>query len=352
MSANNPEPLFPLPDRPTATPAENSYLPLSESAPTPRNPRAAGKYLISAAGIAVLLILIAAGVYGTTRESEDAPEDATASITVDAAGGSPPNPSASTCVSPPVVSLDDARLSNSGLVLELSAASGCQGTSVVSGSSVRVTAVDGSTNVAAGLFDFSAHPALLTASGDSRLTLTFPLGTFWMVPSTLTASTSVQLDTASVERSEESPSQIVSISAWTAAPPATGDAETAAAQALRAISDSDRSVVMASLADRWLPQVSSKRPGLVAEGRTWTSADILYEHLQTRVRYPSARLIWSGSWSTFSAPDWWVSVVGETYTSGESANTWCAANNLDRDHCYAKLVSTVRPVDGSTVLQK
>ncbi|WP_338890563.1 hypothetical protein [Rhodococcus sovatensis] len=349
---DSPEPLFPLPDRPAATPTDTSYPSLSASAPSTGNPATPRKYLYAAAGLVVVAVLVAAGVYGTTRSSDDVQMDTAARPAANASGGEAPNNVVGTCTSAPVASVDDARLSASGLVLDVTAAGGCSVDSVVSSSSVRINVVDGPTNVAAGVFDFSSDPALLTGDGHSRLTLTFPLGTFWMVPSTLSSSTSVEIDPGSNDSSNASASEEVSLSASTAAPPTSGDAEMAAAEALRAISDSDRTVVASSLADRWIPQISSKKPGLVTEGKTWTNADILLEHLQMRIRYPSAHLIWSGSWSTFSSPDWWVTAVGETYPTGESANTWCVANNFDRDHCYAKLVSSVRPVDGSTVLQK
>jgi hypothetical protein len=102
------------------------------------------------------------------------------------------------------------------------------------------------------------------------------------------------------------------------------------------------------LADRWVPQISSKRLGIVAEGTVWNNAKILSEHLQLRARFPEARLLWSGDWSTFDAPDFWVTIAGDTFPDAAGALTWCTRKNLDRDHCYAKLVSTMHPVKGST----
>jgi hypothetical protein len=60
------------------------------------------------------------------------------------------------------------------------------------------------------------------------------------------------------------------------------------------------------------------------------------------------RLLWTGDWSTFSAPDFWVTIAGVTFGDAQGALSWCLGHNLDRDHCYAKLVSTTHPVDGST----
>lgn len=34
------------------------------------------------------------------------------------------------------------------------------------------------------------------------------------------------------------------------------------------------------------------------------------------------------------------------------ALAWCTSKNLDRDHCYAKIVSTTHPVHGSTAFNE
>jgi serine/threonine protein kinase len=135
--------------------------------------------------------------------------------------------------------------------------------------------------------------------------------------------------------------------------PSTGSPSTAiptpqdpAAQ-LRQIADGDHSFVSAQLADRWVPQLSSKQLGKFAEGKVWDSAAILQEHQQLRQRFPGARLLWSGEWSTF-APDYWVTVAGITFPNSAGALAWCKGQGFDRDHCAAKIVSTTHPVEGST----
>jgi len=106
--------------------------------------------------------------------------------------------------------------------------------------------------------------------------------------------------------------------------------------------------VYANLTDPWVPQVSSKRPGVHDEGVTWNNVMTLQEHLRLRQRYPGVRLLWSGDWSTFSAPDFWVTVAGITFTDSSGALAWCRYQGFDRDHCIAKFISTTHPVDGST----
>ena len=126
------------------------------------------------------------------------------------------------------------------------------------------------------------------------------------------------------------------------------DTESASGSQLRAIAASDQPIVLAGLAERWVPQLSSKRPGLVAEGSTWTNALTLDEHLRLRQTYPGVRLLWSGDWSTFSESDFWVTIVGTGFPTADGALAWCTSSGFDRDHCYAKLISTTHPIEGST----
>jgi serine/threonine protein kinase len=132
------------------------------------------------------------------------------------------------------------------------------------------------------------------------------------------------------------------------AEPAPADSEAAAAQRMQQIANSDRPFVNEVLTDHWVPQLSSKRPGVVDAGVVWNNAMILQEHLDLREQYPGARLLWSGDWSTFSGANYWVTVVGITYPDSSGALAWCRSQSLDNDHCIAKFISTTSPVDGST----
>jgi hypothetical protein len=128
----------------------------------------------------------------------------------------------------------------------------------------------------------------------------------------------------------------------------TQDPEATSLQQLQQQASSDRSVVRNELADWWVPQLSSKRPGVKDDGVVWDNARTLQEHRQLRGQYPGVRLLWSGDWSTFSASDFWVTVVGITFPESSGALAWCRSQGLDSDHCAAKIVSTTHPVEGST----
>lgn len=132
-------------------------------------------------------------------------------------------------------------------------------------------------------------------------------------------------------------------SANTAAP----DPEAAAAEQLRQIAAGDRAVVAANGEDRWVPQLSSKRPGVVDEGVVWDNVRTLQEHLGFRQQY-GAKLLWSGDWSVFNGSDWWVTIAPISYPDASGALLWCRQQGYDRDHCFAKLISTTHPVAGST----
>lgn len=130
----------------------------------------------------------------------------------------------------------------------------------------------------------------------------------------------------------------------------TPDMEKISLTRLQNIADGDRSDVAVYLADRWIPQISSKRVGLVAKGITWDNRAILDEHLRLRNIYPDVKLLWSGDWSTYDGPNFWVTVVGLQSYNPYDVLDWCTEQGFDRDNCIAKLVSTTHPIEGSTKL--
>ncbi|OBJ86647.1 serine/threonine-protein kinase [Mycobacterium asiaticum] len=132
-----------------------------------------------------------------------------------------------------------------------------------------------------------------------------------------------------------------------AVPPTTSAAAPDAEQQLRQYVNNDRSVVATQAVGRWVPQLSSKRPGTIEGGVRWDNAMALQEHLRLRQLY-NAKLLWSGDWSTFSEPDYWVTIAGTTFLDPQGALNWCKSKGFDRDHCIAKLISTTHPIAGST----
>lgn len=100
----------------------------------------------------------------------------------------------------------------------------------------------------------------------------------------------------------------------------------------------DRAQVEA-LTGYWVPQLSSKRPGLVANGITYDYRAIWSDYTNLRLRYPGALLLWSGDYSSFRYTDFWVTVSPHAYSSGEAANGWCDNAGIGKDDCYAKRIT-------------
>jgi hypothetical protein len=104
--------------------------------------------------------------------------------------------------------------------------------------------------------------------------------------------------------------------------------------------------------DNWVPQLSSKRPGLVADGITYDYLSIWLNFQQLRDSYPNALLLWSGDYTSFKLKDFYVTIVPQPYSDGAAANQWCADENIDVDNCYAKLLSHTSGPTGTTLLRQ
>jgi serine/threonine protein kinase len=116
---------------------------------------------------------------------------------------------------------------------------------------------------------------------------------------------------------------------------------------LQQLANDDRPNV---ITDTWIPQISSKRVGLFADGKVWNNAMILDQHMRMRQQYSNVRLLWSGDWSTYNGRDFWITVVGLPSPNPDDVLAWCTRQGYDRDNCIAKIVSTWRPIAGTTKL--
>jgi eukaryotic-like serine/threonine-protein kinase len=137
---------------------------------------------------------------------------------------------------------------------------------------------------------------------------------------------------------QAAPAQAATVPA-AAAPPV--DPQAAALAQLQQFANGDRDYVRDQLAERWVPQLSSKRVGIydAEDGITYDNASILQEHLRLRSRF-DAKLLWSGDWANFDGSNFWVTVANVTFNDSASALAWCQSQGLDADHCYAGVIST------------
>ena len=118
--------------------------------------------------------------------------------------------------------------------------------------------------------------------------------------------------------------------------------------ALRARVAADRTAVEA-LVGYWVPQLSSKRPGIVDKGITYGHEEIWLDFTALSTRYPGARLLWSGDFTSFKFPDFWITVMPVPYGDGDGANSWCDAQAIPVDDCYAKRLAHSGSYEGSTL---
>ncbi len=107
-----------------------------------------------------------------------------------------------------------------------------------------------------------------------------------------------------------------------------------------------------ALSGQWVPQLSSKRFGLVADGTTYDYRAIWSDFTGLRTRYPGALLLWSGDYSGFRLSNFWVTIAPQPYSSGMTANGWCDSAGIDKDNCYAKRITHTGRDSESTMLRK
>ena len=256
------------------------------------------------------------------------------------------------CASPPKLEAESTRFDDAGLTVSTRISPSCSDGDLLSNDRFRVTVVDeAGKDVAAGIFDLSSTPVAISGDGMSA-EFTFPANTYWQTKDSITGDLRLTAYNDGRDRAASGDTGTDSaFSATDVGKPESGDVEGAARSGLADIAAADRAHIDANLLDVWQPQLSSKRPGLFADGITWSNPDIVREHMELRQRYPDARLLWSGDWPVYEIRNWWITVSGIPMTD-EQALTWCAREGYDADHCFAKLLSHNRGPVGTTRLQE
>jgi hypothetical protein len=145
-------------------------------------------------------------------------------------------------------------------------------------------------------------------------------------------------------------SPVASSNPSASAPPSTNTPAPDPVQQLQALKDQDAPAIN-QVVGQWIPQLSAKHgtePWTYdAENHiTYDPAQILREHQQLRQQY-GAKLLWSGDWTTYDHPDYWITVVPTTYPDSGSVLDWCRSVGRDPDHCSAQIVSKTLGPDGT-----
>jgi hypothetical protein len=128
-----------------------------------------------------------------------------------------------------------------------------------------------------------------------------------------------------------------------------GTDEASAEAALQQQLNADRPAAEA-LVGQWVPQLSSKTYGLVANGVTYDYQEIWQDFESISQAHPGALLLWSSDYSSFLLPNYYVTVLPDSYSAGSQAAGWCTSNGLGANDCYAKLISHTAGPKGSTVI--
>lgn len=116
----------------------------------------------------------------------------------------------------------------------------------------------------------------------------------------------------------------------------------------------DRAAVDSSVVDQWVPQLSSKYPGLVGKyepgSPTYTSTLICqdYETYFSPPRSYTVLLLHGADYSTFTRGDAFIVIADIAFPTPDGANNWCASQSIDAVHCFAKLISHTHSPAAST----
>ncbi|MGE2832706.1 hypothetical protein [Mycobacterium sp. SMC-4] len=314
-------------------------------------PKRRGVVAVLALAAAVLVSTVAVIGYFLTRTPSDDRAASTAPNGFGAGTASPAN-LAQPCGQGPVVEAESVDMAADGLTVSAAFLSRCPGGNTESGTEVRITVAAGDRDIAAGIFDFSTAALEMDPGVAVRRTLVFPRGTYWRTPDMFSGAPQLVFHRGGQSVSDPSAATSENLVAQSVALPEHGSVDGVAEAVLEELRDADYGYVSGSIENRWIAQISSKKPGITVEGKTLTSADVLSDHLDLRTKYDGTRLVWSGHWSTFNSPDWWVTVAGPPQLTATEANRWCDAEGFGMDDCFAKFVSSVFGTEGTTEYRK
>jgi serine/threonine-protein kinase len=103
-----------------------------------------------------------------------------------------------------------------------------------------------------------------------------------------------------------------------------------------------------TLVGQWVPQISSKKLGLVVNGVQFGYPEIMADYQSLKSRFPQAVLLNSNDYTNFSGKDFWVTVQATTFGTADEANAWCDQQGFAADDCYAsRLMHTGGPAGNS-----
>lgn len=341
-------PSFNTANAPTST---LSTAPGNGGAAQPRSGGSAGKKILLGVVIAlvvvvgVLVALVATGTVHWFDGGASSP-NTTSSGTATKQSGNQGSASkskdkakpAKTCDAAPDMTVSSIKSESDNLIVTILATSNCDdknASTKFNDSATRLTLQDSDDNVVAdAVFDFSGDNAK-TISGDTgtKIKVSYASSQYYRPANEIGANPS-DLSVKSVTGSDKgaaasSDSGVISGSNVT-----DDEAENNASKALdwQVEHDKDSAELFYST---YTAQLSSKRKGMEAEGKTWNYRDILAQFITMHNKNSNVLLIWSGDWPAYSSNSdkYYVILAGEGFDSTDEAWNWCKANNYGPNDC-------------------
>ncbi|WP_190973652.1 zinc ribbon domain-containing protein [Bifidobacterium callitrichos] len=283
--------------------------------------------------VAAFLIIRFVGSRDAGATAPGASNGATSSQSAPKSNGADKSDAAKTCTSAPEGKVDTIKSTGDGVIASVKFTSGCDA-GTFSSKDVRVTLTEDGATVADAIFDFTKEPITSGRSGRT-IELSYPFGSYWRPVDHLTSASSgidVKVATGATPASD---STFGVGSALAAAPVPDADANGAAQTAIQWQIANDRNAANGFMTTI-TTQLSSKRDGLDAEGKTWHYQDIYEQYLTTKAKYPNTLLVDSSDWPTYrntGTTGWYVLLSGERFPDTGSASSWCAAQGMSKDDC-------------------
>lgn len=101
----------------------------------------------------------------------------------------------------------------------------------------------------------------------------------------------------------------------------------------------------------WVAELSAKKPGIEADGITYTWDDMVDDYERNEQLADSfgydVLMTKTDDWATFKHDGLWVTVVDYDFGSAEDALDFCRQAQRDRDNCNAKQLSTSGDPEGT-----
>lgn len=306
--------------------------------------------------IAVIVVLAAAGfgvwwfllrdsvsspAHGQSQSSQQSSDTAKSSNGSD--GTAPDNgengeQKSQPCTTAPDATLDAADRNGTSLIATLRLTSNCKASSsqtvTFKESGVKITIKeDGGDVFASAVFDFSKQPVEFD-DGQASVKLAFTTKQYWRPFDEIETGSS-----ECVMQTDQSGSGAASANVGDAlggANIADSDIERYAQVALSWQVDHDKAAA-SGFYTTYTTQLSSKKYGMQAEGRTWRYQDIYEQFLQRRSKHGKAILVWSGDYPTYTkggkSSDYYVILSGESFGSVDAGDAWCRQTGYGEADC-------------------